>query len=336
MRPGELLVEEGRGATLADVRRQGLFAFREELPVHQPAADGAGQAASGALAHEQVQLVRVVLEVGADLAADDLVVLIPPRGEVGANALCEATELRRFRLRGEDVPARRQLDLSFLDEWNAVAGVVVTVAGAGVAFLPGERDAGVAEAAARLRVLDFPLGRVDVAVALAAAADVRGPSPVADGQRGGGVRLARDAAGVEHHGAVRPVHRTGGDGFVDDVDKPADGVRSVQERRRPAHDFDPRGARRIHRHAVVAGLAGEIAHALAVLEDQHAVAVHAANHRPRRAGAQGAFRNAGLGLQRCAQRGLELAVEIGACQHRRRWSDAKISRASGLTDTTSV
>ena len=61
--------------------------------------------------------------------------------------------------------------------------------------------------------------------------------------------------------------------FGDDVDEAADGIRAVEQRGRTAHDFDTLGGRRIDADAVVARLAREIAGALAVLQNQHAIAV---------------------------------------------------------------
>ena len=104
----------------------------------------------------------------------------------------------------------------------------------------------------------------------------------------------------------------------DDVDEAADRVGAVQERRRPAHDFDPLRAGRVDGDAVIARLAGQIAHALAVLKDQDAIAAETANHRPRRRRTEAPRGNAGLALQRVAKRHLELLRQLLAGEHRRR------------------
>ena len=69
---------------------------------------------------------------------------------------------------------------------------------------------------------------------------------------------------------------------------------------------------------MVGRLAGEIVGPLAVLEDQDAVAVQAADHRPRRRRSERALADAGLGLQELAERGLALHREVLARQHGRR------------------
>ena len=156
-----------------------------------------------------------------------------------------------------------------------------------------------AEAGPRVRqlgggILDGSLGRVVV---------VRPPhAPAAPDQHvvlrvlqaGGGARLGVRAAdvraelrpgAVEERLAVALVRR-------DDVDEAADRVRPVEQGRRSAHDLDPLGAVRVDRHAVIARLAGQVARAEPVLEDEHPVAVEAADDGAARTGAEAAARDA--------------------------------------------
>src|SRR5688500_18273803 len=100
-----------------------------------------------------VCLVGVVLELGSHFPAHDFLVAIAARGKAGANAFEHATEFFHASLDGKHVAARRQLDLSLLDERNAVPGVVVAVARADETVVTRPREADVAEAAARLGVL---------------------------------------------------------------------------------------------------------------------------------------------------------------------------------------
>ena len=71
----------------------------------------------------------------------------------------------------------------------------------------------------------------------------------------------------------------------------------MEQRGGAAHDFEARGRGRIDRHAVIGRLAGEVVDALAVLEQQHAIAVEAANHGTRRPGPERSLRHARLILR---------------------------------------
>ena len=57
---------------------------------------------------------------------------------------------------------------------------------------------------------------------------------------------------------------------------------------------------------MIGGLARQIADALAILEHGDAIAIEAPDHRTRRAGPERSHRDAGLRLQRRAERGLEV------------------------------
>ena len=143
------------------------------------------------------------------------------------------------------------------------------------------------------------------------------PSVVADEHVGRAATVGSSGAEVERRAAVRPVHALGRYCVRDHVDETADRVRAVQERRRTAHDFDLRRAGRVHGDAVVPRLARHVTHALPVLEDEHAIAVEAANDRPRRAGTERALGHSRLSRQRRADRRPELLGQVLPGKHGR-------------------
>ena len=69
---------------------------------------------------------------------------------------------------------------------------------------------------------------------------------------------------------------------------------------------------------MIAGLARQVAHALAVLENQHPIAVKAADDRAGRRGAERSLGDAGLLNQRGRQRPAKLAGQVLPGEHRRR------------------
>ena len=120
----------------------------------------------------------------------------------------------------------------------------------------------------------------------------------------------------------------------DDVDEAADGVRPVEQRGRAPHDLDPLRAVGVDRDAVVTRLAGEVARAHPVLEDEHAVSVEAADHRAARAGAEGPAGDARLVLQRVAQAGLALLDDVERVERRHRVErlERRLRAAGGRCD----
>ena len=125
------------------------------------------------------------------------------------------------------------------------------------------------------------------------------------------------------------MHRPRRNVIRDDVDEAADGVRAVQQRGRTAHHFDALGGGGIHADAMVARLARQIACPLAVLQNLHAIAVKPADDRTRRSGAEAARREAGLVLERRAERAFELLGQLLARQHRRRLERIELAARLG-------
>ena len=91
---------------------------------------------------------------------------------------------------------------------------------------------------------------------------------------------------------------------ADGVDRAADGVARIEQRRRTLDHLEPLELGRVDHFAVVARCRSERAHADAVLHDQHPFAVEAADDRPRRTRAETAIGNprAHLVIERFAQR----------------------------------
>ena len=104
---------------------------------------------------------------------------------------------------------------------------------------------------------------------------------------------------------VRQVGRHG-----DHVHGAADGVRPVEQRRRPPHDLDPFGLERVHRNSVVRGLAAQITGPHAVLHGEHPVPVEAAHDGARGAGSEAAHRHAGGALQQLREVARRLVLKV--------------------------
>ena len=103
---------------------------------------------------------------------------------------------------------------------------------------------------------------------------------------------------------------------VDDVDDAADRRGAEQQHRRPAQHLDPLGGERVDRHRMIDAGRGGVEAADAVGEHPDAVALEAAQHRPRGARAEGGGGNAGLPGERVADRRPQLAGQLLAAHHR--------------------
>src|SRR5687768_14665504 len=111
--------------------------------------------------------------------------------------------------------ARRQLDLSFLDERDAIARVVVAVAGPEETMCARPPRPHVGKARAALRVLDGPLWRLDVAIAAPAAAGVQRPPAIAPLEICRRARFLRRRPEVEQQRSVRASDGRRGDRLAD-------------------------------------------------------------------------------------------------------------------------
>ena len=336
----QLLVGEGRERGEIRLRRQRLEARGLEVANLRPRAEPPGQALRLALLHVGAHNVGPVVEPRADVlhAVLDLQLVVVPVDDVQADAhLVDdgVVQVAHAYIEPPDAAPRVEVDLDFLLIAVVVLNAVVVLVFLVVAVeLVGERDpvtavlrrhaaageepvAEVADAGAGVGQLgrgvrDRALGRVVVAGAPRAAAGPEQQVVLRMLQAGVGARLFVRATRVgaqlrpcalEQRVAVALVRR-------DDVDEAADGVRAVQQRRRPAHDLDAFGGVRIDRDAVVAGLARQVARADPVLQDQDAVAVEAADDRPSRTRAEAPAGNAGLPLQRVTQAPVNIGDEV--------------------------
>ena len=172
----------------------------------------------------------------------------------------------------------------------------------------------------RRGVLDDALGRVVVAGSADAAAGPEECAALRVLQAGIGARLLVRAAEIGAELRPGTVECRIAVAFVrrDHVDEAADGVRSVQQRCRTAHDLDPLGAVRVDRDTVITGLARQVTRADPILENQHPVAVEAADDWPARTGAEAAARNTRLVLQRFPQAAARLPHQIERVERRYR------------------
>ena len=334
---GQLLVGEGGERGLVGRRRQRLDADRLEVTKLHPGAEPAGQPVHLLLIDVGPHHPRPVHEPGADVldAVIDLDFVVAPVDDVQADAHPlhhPVVQVAEADVEPAGAAAEVEVDVGVLRivRMRVLVAVIVVVVvvvlavpvvvehacerDAVPAVLGGHAAAGeqpVTEPAEPgphvrqfgLRVLNRSLRR------LVGAGAAYAPAPPENGgaervlQAGVRPRLPVRASGVGAELRPRPVERRLAEAFVrrDDVDDTPDGVRAVEQRRRPAHDLDPLGAVRIDGDAVIARLAGQVARTDAVLQDQHPVTVEPPDDRPARPGAEAAARNPGCVLQRVAE-----------------------------------
>ena len=102
---------------------------------------------------------------------------------------------------------------------------------------------------------------------------------------------------------------------VEDVDHTANGVGAPQDSGRTAHDLDPLGGQRVHRHCVIGTDGGDIAGVETVFQDPDPIRAETPNHRPTRTLAVGAGRDAWLLCQGFAEGRLLAQKEILTGEH---------------------
>ena len=332
----QLLVGEGGERGLVGRRRQRLDADRLEVTKLHPGAEPAGQPVHLLLIDVGPHHPRPVHEPGADVldAVIDLDFVVAPVDDVQADAhplhhpvvqvaeadvepACAAAEvevdvdvLRIVRMRVLVVIAvivvvvlAVPVVVEHACERDAVPAVLSGHAAAGEQPVTEPAEPGPHVRQFGPRVLDRSLRRLVVAGAAYAPASPENGGAERVLQAGVRPRLPVRAPGVGAELRPRPVERRLAVAFVrrDDVDDTPDGVRAVEQRRRPADDLDPLGAVRIDGDAVIARLAGQVARTDAVLQDQHPVVVEPPDDRPARPGAEAAARHPGFVLQRVAE-----------------------------------
>jgi len=101
---------------------------------------------------------------------------------------------------------------------------------------------------------------------------------------------------------------------VEDVDRAADRLPAEQQDGRPVQHLDPVGRDRIDRHGMVGGSVGRVDRANAVGQHTHPIALEAAQHRARRARAEGGGRHARQTGQRLPKLRADVADQRIAAQ----------------------
>ena len=187
-------------------------------------------------------------------------------------------------------------------ERDAVAAVLRREPAAGERPVAEPADAGPRVPQFGGRVLDGPFRGVVVARPPQAAAAPEEQTALRVLHAGRGARLPVRAARVDAELPPRALKQRFAVAFVrrDRVDEAADGVRTVEQRRRPADDLDALEHVRVERDAVVARRGGEVAGAHAVFENEHAVGVETPDDRPARARPEAADRDARLVMRQLA------------------------------------
>src|SRR5690606_38091923 len=107
---------------------------------------------------------------------------------------------------------------------------------------------------------------------------------IAGVEHGGTVLLVAGAAEAQLTPAGGTVDRFLGDTMVDGIDRAADRIAAIAQRRRTTNDVDLLDDERIHRHRVVETQAGRIERADTVLHDAHTVGVKTSQHVARSIG----------------------------------------------------
>ena len=275
----DLFVDEAGIRVLIHRRRQRLGADGVERAGHEPAAEAAHQPPGALVRQQHLALDGVVAEGRADLLTLELGMLIATHAQGGAIRLQPAGQVLGAGTNAERVPLRREADGAIFNDRDAVLRIVVAVAGAEVRLLAGPGAADLAHRHARLGIRHLAFGRGVVARPAGRAAEVQRESAVADVHVAGAAGRAGVGAVIHGDVARRALGLLARDGIGNHVDEAADGVGAVEQRGRPADHFNAARRSGIGRHGVVARLARQVAHALAVFEHGDAVAVKATNDR---------------------------------------------------------
>ena len=101
----------------------------------------------------------------------------------------------------------------------------------------------------------------------------------------------------------------------DCVHDAADRVAAVKQSRRPFDDLDSFDGQNIDGFGVIARFETESTGAIAVLQDEHAIAIKTANDRPGGAGSEASFRDAEFAVKCFAERHRTLLCELDRAEH---------------------
>ncbi|MGC4085632.1 MAG: hypothetical protein QM736_26785 [Vicinamibacterales bacterium] len=288
------------------------------------------------MAGEQIELGRVVGKPGGYFFSIQFVMPVAADAERSAHILEEPAKVPPLAAQRDHASPRIEIGGPLLDQRDAVVSTVVADVAADITVLAGPREADASKTTAGERIRHLTVWCAVVASAATAATDMQGEVTISHGQ------LAATAASFaadprfQRHGSRGTSHGLCWNVVGDDVHQTAYGVGAIEERGRPTHHFDTARRAGVDVHTVIARLAGEVAHALAVLEDQDAIAVQSPDDGTRRSGPLAARGNSRFVLQRLAECSLPLLLELLPREHRRGLYDSNWLRAEGLTDMTSL
>ncbi len=139
----------------------------------------------------------------------------------------------------------------------------------------------------------------------------------------GGQRTRARGRAAAHSGTARDAARGHGgrDLVVEQVHDAADGAAAIEQRRRSAQHLDAFDQQRLGRDRVVRRDVRGVEQAGTVGEDGHAGRGLAADHRTRRAAAEGVGMHTGQAAERFAQRGARALEQRLTLEHRERRGD---------------
>ncbi len=320
------LEAEQRDAVGARGRHEHFVAERRERVLAELHADRAFERPDLAMARLDARLVAAIAEGGRRLAVVDFLVTVVGVREIEFQRRERPAQVAHLGREREAFLTHPQPHVAFRD--RAIVRFVAAVRQACETVRPRVRraDRTAVHAAVAVRHVAFRLRRVGtVDRALLAAARVAGNPQLArfaiervDVECEAAV-AAFDLRGAGTHGiraAVARVERAGHalDRFarnpvVDRVDHAAHRVAAVQQRGRPAHDFDALDRQRILRHRMVVRQRRRVIGRDAVLQQPDPVAVHPADDRPADHRPVGGGRHARQPVERFAER-----IGLAACQ----------------------
>ena len=324
-----LFEHEQRQAVGIGLRHEGFFAQRRELVAGDLGADHAFHRPQRLVPSLDAGLVALVLEGGMHLAAFQLLMLVVGVAGVELERAERAVEVAQFGGKGVVVLFHGQTHAGL--GHRTVVGIVAAVGQARVTVFPVVRTADGTTVLAPVAVFQAMLAAGFVGIAHLRTAGVAGDAQIVELAAVGvqvqgeaaiaGFQLARTAAGgvgapvAQLAGTMNALHRRVGDAVVEGVDHPADGIATVEQGGRAAHDLDALDVHRVQWHGVVVRQRRGIQCTHAVAQDTDPVAVQAADHRAAGARAEPGGGDAGLGVQGFAQAALLLQGQCVAFEH---------------------
>ena len=305
-------------------RRSAQRPRRSDIPVLRAHPDRPGaDRTDGPMPRDDLPDAHALLEPGRDLPTPlDLIMQIVGEGRGGPDALEPSALGVPVSLATQTVATHRDVDPALVRPDEPTRDPVVipeeAIGESGIAPVPhhGGTDAPTRERG--LGVAHHPDRRPEIPGATQRTFPPHGEPrhrrfhPPAEG------RPAICGAPLRTHRAVRMLGGGGRDLMPDEIDHPAEGTRAIEERHRPPDHLDPLCGQWIDRHRMIHGCRGEIAGALAILQDHDAIPAHPADDRPRRGLPHLRQGDAGDPHQRRREGPVEAAIQSCVAQHARR------------------